>query len=165
LRVIGSDADAPLTTRQADLRGPVVIVVGSEGQGLGPAVRKRCDTLVRIPMLGHVSSLNASVAGSILLYEASSQRGVERPPVVSIFAPDAIPAATPSAALGAVPNAALGAVLDAVPKAGPAARKRRAKVAPADRLEPVVQPSDSADGESALLPGMSTPQPEPDSAE
>jgi 23S rRNA (guanosine2251-2'-O)-methyltransferase len=79
LRVIGSDADAPLTARQADLRGPVVVVVGSEGQGLGPAVRRRCDAVVRIPMRGRVTSLNAAVAGSILLYEASSQRGGERP--------------------------------------------------------------------------------------
>jgi 23S rRNA (guanosine2251-2'-O)-methyltransferase len=79
LRIIGSDAEAPLTARQADLRGPVVVVVGSEGQGLGPAVRRRCDTVVRIPMRGRVSSLNAAVAGSILLYEASSQRGGERP--------------------------------------------------------------------------------------
>ena len=79
LRVIGSDADAPLTARQADLRGPVVIVVGSEGQGLGPAIRRRCDTVVRIPMRGHIESLNAAVAGSILLYEASSQRGGEKP--------------------------------------------------------------------------------------
>ncbi len=79
LRIIGSDADASLTARQADLRGPVAVVVGSEGQGLGPAVRRRCDTVVRIPMRGRVSSLNAAVAGSILLYEASSQRGGERP--------------------------------------------------------------------------------------
>jgi 23S rRNA (guanosine2251-2'-O)-methyltransferase len=79
LRVIGSDADASLTARQADLRGPVVVVVGSEGQGLGPAVRRRCDTVVRIPMRGRITSLNAAVAGSILLYEASSQRSGDRP--------------------------------------------------------------------------------------
>jgi 23S rRNA (guanosine2251-2'-O)-methyltransferase len=78
LRIIGTDADAPLTARQADLRGPVVVVVGSEGQGLGPAVRRRCDAVVKIPMRGRVSSLNAAVAGSILLYEASSQRGGDR---------------------------------------------------------------------------------------
>lgn len=75
LRIVGSDAEAPLTARQTDLRGPLAIVVGSEGQGLGPAVRRRCDALVRIPMKGHVASLNAAVAGSILMYEASSQRG------------------------------------------------------------------------------------------
>jgi 23S rRNA (guanosine2251-2'-O)-methyltransferase len=78
LRIVGTDADASLTAREADLRGPAAIVVGSEGQGLGPAVRRRCDTVVRIPMRGRVTSLNASVAGSILLYEASSQRGGEQ---------------------------------------------------------------------------------------
>jgi 23S rRNA (guanosine2251-2'-O)-methyltransferase len=74
LRIVGSDADAPLTARQTDLRGPLAVVVGSEGQGLGPTVRRRCDAVVRIPMHGHVASLNAAVAGSILLYEAASQR-------------------------------------------------------------------------------------------
>lgn len=74
LRVAGAEADAPLTVRQADLRGPLAIVVGSEGQGLGPAVRRRCDLLMRIPMRGAVGSLNASVAGSILLFEAVGQR-------------------------------------------------------------------------------------------
>jgi 23S rRNA (guanosine2251-2'-O)-methyltransferase len=86
LRILGSDADAPLTARQTDLRGPVAIVVGSEGQGLGPVVRRRCDTVVRIPMRGRVTSLNASVAGSILLYEASSQRGGDRPLLTPEFA-------------------------------------------------------------------------------
>jgi 23S rRNA (guanosine2251-2'-O)-methyltransferase len=75
LRIVGADADAALTVRDADLRGPLALVVGSEGQGLGPAVRRRCDLLVRIPMRGAVGSLNASVAGSILLYEATTQRG------------------------------------------------------------------------------------------
>ena len=78
LRVAGAEADAPLTARQADLRGPLVIVVGSEGQGLGPAVRRRCDLFVRIPMRGAVGSLNAAVAGSILLFEAVAQRDPDR---------------------------------------------------------------------------------------
>jgi hypothetical protein len=56
------------------MRGPLAIVVGSEGQGLGPAVRSRCDVLVRIPLRGAIESLNAAVAGSILLFEADSQR-------------------------------------------------------------------------------------------
>jgi 23S rRNA (guanosine2251-2'-O)-methyltransferase len=77
VRVVGSEADAPLTARQTDLRGPLAIVVGSEGQGLGPAVRRRCDAFMRIPMRGSVGSLNASVAGSILLFEAVAQRGDE----------------------------------------------------------------------------------------
>ncbi len=74
LRVAGSEADAPLTARQTDLRGPLAIVVGSEGQGLGPTVRRRCDLFMRIPMRGSVGSLNAAVAGSVLLYEAVAQR-------------------------------------------------------------------------------------------
>ena len=74
LRIAGSEADAPLTARQSDLRGPLAIVVGSEGQGLGPAVRRRCDLFMRIPMRGAVGSLNAAVAGSILLFEAVAQR-------------------------------------------------------------------------------------------
>ncbi len=74
LRIAGAEADAPLTARQSDLRGPIAIVVGSEGQGLGPAVRRRTDLLMRIPMRGAVGSLNAAVAGSILLFEAVAQR-------------------------------------------------------------------------------------------
>ena len=74
LRVVGAEAGAPLTAREADLRGPLAIVVGSEGQGLGPTVRSRCDMLVRIPLRGAIDSLNAAVAGSILLFEADAQR-------------------------------------------------------------------------------------------
>jgi len=74
VRIVGADGDAPLAARAADLRGPLAIVVGSEGKGLTAAVRRRCDQLVRIPMRGRVGSLNASVAGSILLYEAAAQR-------------------------------------------------------------------------------------------
>ena len=72
--VAGADGDAPLTARQTDLRGPIAIVVGSEGQGLGPAVRKRCDLFVRIPLKGAIGSLNAAVAGSVLLFEVAAQR-------------------------------------------------------------------------------------------
>ena len=77
IRVAGAEAGAPLTARQSDLRGPLAIVVGSEGQGLGPTVRKRCDLLMRIPMRGVVGSLNAAVAGSVLLFEAVAQRDPE----------------------------------------------------------------------------------------
>ncbi len=74
VRIAGADGDAPMTARQSDLRGPLAIVVGSEGQGLGPVIRRRCDLFMRIPMRGHVGSLNAAVAGSILLFEAVAQR-------------------------------------------------------------------------------------------
>jgi 23S rRNA (guanosine2251-2'-O)-methyltransferase len=84
LRVAAAEADAPLTAAQADLRGPLAIVVGSEGQGLSPVVRRRADISVRIPMRGAIGSLNAAVAGSILLFAAVAQRdpggeGADRP--------------------------------------------------------------------------------------
>ena len=66
--------------RRRDLRGPLAIVVGSEGQGLGPAVRRRCDLFMRIPMRGAIGSLNAAVAGSVLLFEAVAQRDPSRRP-------------------------------------------------------------------------------------
>jgi len=75
--VIGLDASpAPGTQDYAtvDLRGPLAIVVGSEGQGIRRLVRETCDILVKLPMHGAVSSLNAAVAGSIVLYETLRQR-------------------------------------------------------------------------------------------
>jgi 23S rRNA (guanosine2251-2'-O)-methyltransferase len=59
---------------QADLSGPLALVVGSEGEGLRRLVRDRCDFLLCLPMCGQVTSLNAAVAGSIVLYEAWRQR-------------------------------------------------------------------------------------------
>jgi 23S rRNA (guanosine2251-2'-O)-methyltransferase len=59
---------------EADLRGSLALVVGSEGAGLRRLVRERCDFLLQLPMLGQVTSLNASVAGSVVLYEALRQR-------------------------------------------------------------------------------------------
>jgi len=74
LRIVGSEAEAPLTAREADLRGPLALVIGSEGHGLSPAIRRRCDLFVRIPMRGLIGSLNAAVAGSILLFEVLGQQ-------------------------------------------------------------------------------------------
>ena len=59
---------------QADLRGALGLVVGSESQGLARLVRERCDWLIRLPMHGQVGSLNAAVAGSIAVYEVRRQR-------------------------------------------------------------------------------------------
>jgi len=56
------------------LDGPVALVIGSEGKGLGRLVRERCDALLSLPMHGHMTSLNASVAAGILLYEIAKQR-------------------------------------------------------------------------------------------
>ncbi len=57
-----------------DYTVPIVIVVGAEGDGMHPLTRRHCDVVVSIPMAGKVSSLNATVAGSILLYEVARQR-------------------------------------------------------------------------------------------
>ena len=155
LRVIGSDADASLTARQADLRGPAVIVVGSEGQGLGPSVRRRCDTVVRIPMLGHVTSLNASVAGSILLYETASQRGIDRPTTVSMFGPDEAPGspATETADTTESVETTESASDPGTAVTAPAPRKRRSKASPAAPVDPAGTAGDSAPDEP-LLPGV-----------
>ncbi|MBQ1242537.1 MAG: 23S rRNA (guanosine(2251)-2'-O)-methyltransferase RlmB, partial [Oscillospiraceae bacterium] len=59
---------------EADLKGPSAIVIGSEGDGMGRLVRENCDFLVSIPMKGRISSLNASAAAAILLYEAVRRR-------------------------------------------------------------------------------------------
>jgi len=60
---------------EADLRGDAALVIGAEGPGIAPLVRRECDALLEIPVHGRVGSLNASVAAGILLYEAVRQRG------------------------------------------------------------------------------------------
>jgi 23S rRNA (guanosine2251-2'-O)-methyltransferase len=74
LRVVGTAGDAPRTIYQCDLKGPLALVLGAEGQGLRQLTRKRCDEVVRIPMAGAVESLNVSVAAGVCLYEALRQR-------------------------------------------------------------------------------------------
>ena len=73
--VFGTAADARTGLYHADLKGPAAIVIGNEGQGMSRLVAESCDVLVSIPMKGNISSLNASAAASILLYEAVRQRG------------------------------------------------------------------------------------------
>lgn len=67
--VYGLDGTASQTVYQTDFSGNVVLVVGSEGEGIRPLVRKQCDVVMSIPQFGGVSSLNASVAGGIALFE------------------------------------------------------------------------------------------------
>ena len=74
IRVIGASDDAAQTLYQADLSGPLALVLGAEGAGLRQLTRKTCDALLRIPMRGAVESLNVSVASGICLYEAMRQR-------------------------------------------------------------------------------------------
>lgn len=72
--VVGTDAGAPLPAWQADLSGPLALVLGGEDQGLRPVISRACDVLVSLPRQGAVNSLNVSVAAGMLLYEVRRQR-------------------------------------------------------------------------------------------
>jgi 23S rRNA (guanosine2251-2'-O)-methyltransferase len=72
--LVAADQEAPADAWSSDLRGPIAIVVGSEGSGLSGMTRRRCDLLVSFPMAGRVASLNAATAGALLLFEVVRQR-------------------------------------------------------------------------------------------
>ena len=72
--IFGTAAEGSIPMYKADLTGPAAIVIGNEGDGMSQLVRKNCDVMVHIPMKGKITSLNASAAASILLYEAVRQR-------------------------------------------------------------------------------------------
>ena len=74
LWVVGADAEGEKLAYEADLKGPLALVLGAEGAGLRELTRKTCDFLVRLPQLGSVESLNVSVATGMLLYESVRQR-------------------------------------------------------------------------------------------
>lgn len=76
--VAGADMGGEQTYYEADLTGPLVLVIGSEGHGMSRLTREQCDFVVRMPMAGRINSLNASVAGSILMYEVMRQRLLKR---------------------------------------------------------------------------------------
>lgn len=73
--ICGTAADGDTELYKADLKGPTAIVIGNEGDGMSRLVSEHCDFRVSIPMRGEISSLNASAAAAILLYEAVRQRG------------------------------------------------------------------------------------------
>jgi len=75
--VVGAAGEAEEVLFQADLTGPLALVMGAEGEGLRRLTRDTCDQLVRLPMAGQVDSLNVSVAAGICLYEAVRQRGAQ----------------------------------------------------------------------------------------
>jgi len=72
--VVGADMDGDRDYTEADLKGPVILVMGEEGKGIRPLTRKTCDMIVRIPMRGKVASLNVSASAAILLFEVTRQR-------------------------------------------------------------------------------------------
>jgi len=163
LRIAGAEEGAPLTARQTDLRGPLAIVVGSEGQGLGPAVRRRCDTFMRIPMRGRVGSLNVAVAGSILVFEAATQRDPDgaSAPALAPTAFDRLAAPTepdetepePSRPTGSDEAAAGEASADGPPETDRGDGQGPAGEAPADGPPTADRESDDAPPGDELLPG------------
>jgi 23S rRNA (guanosine2251-2'-O)-methyltransferase len=72
--IIGTEMDSGTVFYKTDLRGPVALVIGSEGAGIGRLIKENCDIMVNIPMKGVISSLNASVASAVVLYEIYKQR-------------------------------------------------------------------------------------------
>lgn len=74
LWICGTDIDTKTYYNQQDLTGPLAIVIGSEGFGMSRLVKENCDFLVKIPMKGKITSLNASVSAGIVIYEAVKQR-------------------------------------------------------------------------------------------
>ncbi len=74
LWVYGTDAEADSPLWKTDVTGPVCLVIGSEGFGMSRLVKERCDVTVSIPLMGKVTSLNASAAAAVMIYEVLRQR-------------------------------------------------------------------------------------------
>lgn len=72
--IVGTDAKAEKLYTEIDYAGPLAIVVGNEGKGIRQLVKEKCDFLVKIPVFGKIGSLNASVAGALVMYEAVKKR-------------------------------------------------------------------------------------------
>ncbi|MEK7850952.1 MAG: TrmH family RNA methyltransferase, partial [Deltaproteobacteria bacterium] len=80
LWIIGTEGEAKANLYSADFKGAIGLVIGSEGEGIRPLVAKKCDILVSIPIKGKVSSLNASAAAAVVMYEVVRQRGTAPSP-------------------------------------------------------------------------------------
>ncbi|GAA0380800.1 23S rRNA (guanosine(2251)-2'-O)-methyltransferase RlmB [Bacillus horti] len=72
--IAGTDAQGKEDYRQATFGLPIALVIGSEGKGIGRLILKKCDFTIQLPLVGHVNSLNASVAASVLMYEVFRRR-------------------------------------------------------------------------------------------
>ena len=75
--VIGLEADGTVYYNQQDYSGKIVVVLGSEGKGISRLVKEKCDFLVKIPMHGHITSLNVSVSAALIFYEIIRNRGIK----------------------------------------------------------------------------------------
>jgi 23S rRNA (guanosine2251-2'-O)-methyltransferase len=146
LRMVGADESASLAYRDADLRGPLALVVGSEGHGISGPIRRRIDVAVRIPMRGRVGSLNAAVAGSVLLFEAAAQRPAPEMAIQDVQVA-AVPADPPTGDRTEEPGEAAAVMASEKP-----VRKRRT-AAPAEPALTVHHERAEEDVADDLLPG------------
>jgi 23S rRNA (guanosine2251-2'-O)-methyltransferase len=153
-RVVGLAAEGSVSLEQADLDGPLVIVTGSEGDGLSMLTRKHCDQLITIPLRGATPSLNASVATALLLYEVARRgwmkglRGGD--PAPRIVRPQLPHAAADPATATATATATPTATARSEPDAGLAE--------PPPFNPELAEPEDAG---SPHEPAMSAPEPEP----
>jgi 23S rRNA (guanosine2251-2'-O)-methyltransferase len=169
LRIVGADADAPLSYRETDLRGPLVLVVGSEGQGVSGPIRRRLDFSVSIPMTGRVASLNAAVAGSVLLVEAAGQRqsDVTQPAAQRVTAdePQREPATSdsPATSEGAASSDSPATSESPATSDRPTRAKkvRSRKAAPTEKADGPPARADGSDAPAAAGPASSDAGPEP----
>ncbi len=76
--IAGADGSAKQSVYQSNLNLPLALVIGNEGKGIGRLIKDKCDFLIKLPMRGHIQSLNASVAAGVLMYEAVRQRQLTR---------------------------------------------------------------------------------------
>ena len=74
--VVGTDAETDQTISDINIDTDLCIVIGSEGKGISRLVKENCDYTVKIPMVGHVNSLNASVSAALVIYEVFRRRGI-----------------------------------------------------------------------------------------
>ncbi len=77
--VVGAEASGDRLIYDVDMTGPIALVIGSEGQGMHRLVTEKCDFVAKLPLLGQTTSLNASVAAGVMLYEAVRQRVAKYP--------------------------------------------------------------------------------------
>jgi 23S rRNA (guanosine2251-2'-O)-methyltransferase len=150
LRIVAAEEDAALDYTDADLRGPIAIIVGSEGKGISAAVRRRIDLSVRIPMRGKIASLNAAVAGSVLLFAAAQQRPLAAPSAraKTAVAADEEPVAEPQPAKKSTTKASTSKSAAKAPAKAKAEPKAKAKAQTKSDSKP--KPTRKASKEAAV---------------
>ncbi len=156
-RVVGLAEEGTVCLSEADLDGPLVVVTGSEGQGLSMLTRKHCDQLIRIPLRGATPSLNASVATALLLYEIA-RRGWMKTISGNAPAPRIVrPQLATSAPAVSPPGASAGSEAPEPPAEATA-------IAP-HPPEPEPQDEPAAEAEALAPPSLEEPAAEPTPAE